>query len=383
MRIGVFAERFPKLSETFITAQVSYFARQGHDVTVVCKYHDAVRLDPATVSDLAKVKVLTYCGAPETGLLSYLPWRVRQRIGVWRTRRFFQRLPKMDVHLAHFGWMGAFVVANSKNEPTAPPLVTIYHGRDVSHERVENGLSIYHDLFRHGALHLTVNAPFADDLIAAGAPKNRVTVHHLGIPVHHHAFEPALPKTPLRLVTVCRLVEKKGVATILSALADLSKRRPDIEWAMDIGGDGPLRGSLEAQADATLAKGMVRFLGPQNHAEALQLMAQADAFLLPSVTAADGDQEGIPVVLFEAMALGTPVFTTRHSGIPELVEHEVTGFLSDEHDAADLSRQIEALADGTVDLPAITQAARKKVERDFNEDRQNTALLEMLGGLVT
>ena len=124
------------------------------------------------------------------------------------------------------------------------------------------------------------------------------------------------------------------------------------------------------------------FAGSMDHADTLALIAQADALVLPSRTAADGDQEGIPVTLMEAMALGTVVCSTRHSGIPELIEHGTSGLLAEEGDAEGLFDAIVAVADETVDLDAMARAARATVERDFDEARQNEALIARCRALV-
>jgi colanic acid/amylovoran biosynthesis glycosyltransferase len=111
-----------------------------------------------------------------------------------------------------------------------------------------------------------------------------------------------------------------------------------------VAGDGPLRARLEALGRERLPAGVVRFLGAQTQDAIVPLVQSADIFLAPSVTGADGDIEGIPVAIMEAMALGLPVVSTRHSGIPELVADGESGLLVDEHDVAGLSDALSALA---------------------------------------
>ena len=103
-------------------------------------------------------------------------------------------------------------------------------------------------------------------------------------------------------------------------------------------------------------------------------MTQADGFILHSVTAEDGDMEGIPVALMEAMAQGLPVVTTRHSGIPELVEHEVTGFLVEERNEAALAKILGDIGTQRPDLSKLVEAARMTVKRDFNRTIQTQRL---------
>ena len=259
-----------------------------------------------------------------------------------------------------------------------PPLVTIYHGRDVGHEHWRSGLAGYANLFRTGALHLTVNRNFADMLIEGGAPPARVAVHHLGIPVRDYAFDPARPAGPLRLISLCRLVEKKGLTQAIEALALLAARHPNIAWHYEIVGSGPLEAALRRQVAAARLQSRISFSGAQPHADALRRIAAADALLAPSITAADGDQEGIPITLMEAMALGTIACATRHSGTPELIDHGRTGLLAAEGDAEGLFRNLHAIAEGRIDRQAMSKAARATIKAEFDEETRNAALLEQL-----
>ncbi|MEJ6395920.1 glycosyltransferase [Gymnodinialimonas sp. 2305UL16-5] len=380
MKICFSVTSFPLLSQTFVLSQVLYAVRDGHEVTVACSsIGPSAALSEDQRDALRDVKVVQWPPS-ESAIFDYLPIGLKNRIAARRSRDAWRRLIDADLIIAHFGYRGATVARAQHDWPNRPPLVTFFHGRDVSVEFRRNKLKKYQNLFADGDLFLTVNRAFADRLLEGGAPSARVRPHHLGIPVSRYTFSQSPRQTPLRLVSVCRLVEKKGINVALDALAKLSKDHPEIDWCFDIGGDGPLEPDLRDQANRLGIAGHVEFLGPLKHDETLRRIAEADIMLLPSVTAPDGDQEGIPVTLMEAMALGTAVCTTRHSGIPELVTHGETGLLSDEHDAACLAANIYRLA--SAEGPDLTQAARQKVERDFNEDRQNALLLDLCRDLI-
>ncbi|NDV01355.1 glycosyltransferase [Pseudoroseicyclus tamaricis] len=371
MKVAVFADAFPKLSETFVLSQVLHFANLGHDVTVVCRAADTTQaIDRA---GLSHVRILEWPAARWHARTS-LPWRLRNGLARLANRRFLKSLRNQDIFLAHFGWQGAGLVGLAGGKPAAP-LVTIYHGRDVSHEYQSNGLTRYAALFRAGTLHLTVNRPFAELLEGAGAPAERVAVHHLGVPVADYRFQPADWSAPVRMISLCRLVEKKGVEVALEAAAELLAQRPELDWHYEIAGSGPLEEHLRTRA-AELGLGeRVSFVGALEHAEALRRIGAAHVLLAPSVTGEDGDQEGIPVTLMEAMALGTIVCSTRHSGIPELIHHGASGLLADEHDVAGLRDNLLKLLDGTCDRDAMASAARAKVATDFDQQTRNAALL--------
>jgi colanic acid/amylovoran biosynthesis glycosyltransferase len=111
-------------------------------------------------------------------------------------------------------------------------------------------------------------------------------------------------------------------------------------------------------------------------------LARAHIFLLPSLTAADGDVEGVPVALMEAMAAGLIVVSSFHSGIPELVEDGRSGFLAPEGDAAGLAAHIRRIADDPGTWPAISLAARRRVETEFNNDILNDRLFDRIIDLL-
>lgn len=379
MRVTIVANfRFPERSQTFVLTQALYLSEQGHDVEVLC--------DVAGSSDLVsdqdrpaydRIKITTWQRHYTRRLLVRLPPSISKRVGTLLDRRKLAQL-KTDVVLAHFGWAGARVAAAAGDRADRLPLITIYHGYDVSIAWLKNRMAAYRQLFQRGALHLTVNGIFAGLLVEAGAPADRVKTHHLGVPIEKYAYSPPSPGNSLLLYSVCRLVEKKGIGIAIRALAKLAKEQPELSWRYEIGGEGPDAEILRALVNEHGLEDRIHFLGPLKHEAVLGKMREADVLLQPSVTGADGDQEGIPVVLMEAMAIGALVCTTRHSGIPELVEHGVTGLLSDEHNVDQLAANIAAIARQEIDSAALSAAAREKVEREFNAERQNQELVDHL-----
>lgn len=182
----------------------------------------------------------------------------------------------------------------------------------------------------------------------------------------------------MRILTVGRLVEKKGYMVTLKALATLSSR---VEFEYHIIGGGPLEGVIRETIDEYGLAGKVILHGVMS-ADAVRVhMTQADIFVLASHEAENGDCEGLPVSLMEAMASGLPVVTTYHSGIPELVDHDRTGFLAREKDVDDLSSQIEKLASHLTDWSSVAHQARNKVEREYDNKKNIRKFLEFLGSV--
>lgn len=166
-----------------------------------------------------------------------------------------------------------------------------------------------------------------------------------------------------RIVAVGRMVEKKGFSYLLDAAKAL---RGEHQFEVSILGSGPLESALKAQAVRLELGDRVRFLGQRSSAEVRESMEKADCVVVPSVTSTSGEMEGLPVVIMEAMAVGTPVVATAHSAIPELVINEETGLLVPEKDAAALAIALARLIDGSVDSARLTKNARERVEAEFD-----------------
>jgi colanic acid/amylovoran biosynthesis glycosyltransferase len=218
--------------------------------------------------------------------------------------------------------------------------------------------------------------------VQLGAPAERVVVHRTGIDLRRWPYRERQPRAPggLSLVSVGRLVEKKGIAQVLRALRLLLDGGLRAEYR--VFGDGPLRPRLQALAGELGIAEMVRFEGRQGQAAIREGLDRSDILVAASVTAADGDEEGIPNVLKEAMASGMPVVGTRHAGIPELIEDGVSGRLVAERDETALAAALARLAAEPERWPAMGRAGREKVEREYDIQRLNDRLAGMLETLV-
>jgi colanic acid/amylovoran biosynthesis glycosyltransferase len=170
------------------------------------------------------------------------------------------------------------------------------------------------------------------------------------------------------LLTVARLVEKKGVLYCLQAVAQVLESRGEVarDLQYDIIGDGPLRDDLEALASELGLDDCVRFHGSQDQNAVRLAMMSAHLFLLSSVTAEDGDEEGTPTVLLEASSTGLPVVSTWHSGIPEIVVDEETGFLVPERDSEALAERLGQLLDRPELWRSMGRNGRRHIEESFD-----------------
>jgi len=244
------------------------------------------------------------------------------------------RAAPFDIVHAHYGDLALELGVAA--ELVSAPLVASFYGYDCSSYPRRYGENVFAPLFARAALVTALSEVMAERLRALGCPADRIRLHRIGVDTS--AFSPSAPArtaTP-RLLTVARLVEKKGVDTLIRALALLRPEFPALR--LDLVGDGPLRPGLERLASAEGLAEAVRFHGAQSEIRIVEFMRDADCFVLASVTGADGDEEGTPTALMEASSMALPVVSTWHSGIPEVVLDGQTGLLVPPGD-------IEALAD--------------------------------------
>jgi glycosyltransferase involved in cell wall biosynthesis len=211
-------------------------------------------------------------------------------------------------------------------------------------------------------------------LVEIGCPPEKIRIQRTGIPVDEIPFKArAWPADGAwRFVQACRLIEKKGLTTSISAFAKFTARYPQATFT--IAGEGPLRAELEAHAHGLGVDDKVSFSGFVSQSELRELFCRSHIFLHPSERGADGNQEGVPNSMLEAMASGLPVFATRHGGIPEAIGDSRSGILVAEGDSGALAG---ALLDAAANPDALTAIARngaEAVRREFEQTAQTRKL---------
>ena len=184
--------------------------------------------------------------------------------------------------------------------------------------------------------------------------------------------EPPEVSAPLRVAALGRLVPKKGFADLIDAIAEVDASGVGV--TASIAGDGELAGELADRIRRRGLAGRVRLLGPCTQEEVRRLLGRAHVFAAPCVQAPDGNIDGLPTVVLESMASGTPVIATAVSGLPEVVRDGDTGILLEPGDVDALAAALKRIASGGVDLVALARNARRLVERDF-DSRGQAAIL--------
>ena len=207
------------------------------------------------------------------------------------------------------------------------------------------------------------NAEYIASTVPTSVPAVRV-IHH-GVELDLFKPQPRPTLSPeARLVTVGRLVEKKGFPDLLQALGRLKASGRRI--TCQVYGDGPLLKQLTALRDSLGLEHDVHFAGERSREAIIQALHSSEVFVLTPTVTEDGDRDGIPNVLVEAMACGLPVVSTSAGGIPELVTHGVNGFLTAPGDVAGIESQIASLLDSPDLREQMGIAARRTVESSYD-----------------
>jgi colanic acid/amylovoran biosynthesis glycosyltransferase len=320
---------------------------------------------------------------PDLFLIPRSPFRWVRRIWhvqIWRSpqlalpsecRGLLHSLIKQKSDLVHiyFGNNGIFWLPFIRRSPV--PVIVSFHGADVQVglNSPVAGLRL-RELFQRAALVLARSESLAEVIKERGCPPDKVEVHRTGIPLELYSFRHRSP--PLggawRLVQACRLVEKKGLGVTLRAFAKFQEQFPAA--TLTIAGDGPLRHQLEVQSGQLGIAPKVSFTGFLDAPALAQLFYSSDIFVHPSELTSEGNREGVPNSLLEAMATGLPSVATRHGGIPEAMTDRVSGLLVDEADPEALFRSLKELARDNQLRVSIAEKGAEVVANKFNHAEQ-------------
>ncbi|HST64667.1 MAG TPA: glycosyltransferase [Mycobacteriales bacterium] len=312
------------------------------DRLTVCRF----RYFPRRWEDLADGAIVENLRRRPSRWLQVLPFLLAE---AWAVRRAVRR-HRPD--LLHVHWMLPQGLAALVGAPGLPRVVTA-HGGDLYTLRGRLSVRVKRRVLRRADAVTAMNSDMAALLVGLGADPATVHVLPMGADVETvRAAAAGVDRVPGRIVFVGRLVEKKGVAVLLDAL----RRLPPGGWSLEVVGDGPLRAALVARAAGL----PVTFRGALPRTEVAAAYARAEIAAVPSVSAASGDQDGLPVALLEAMSAGCAVVGSRIAGIDAAVEDGETGLLVPPGDAARLADAIAELLAGPERRVKLAAAARAR-----------------------
>lgn len=408
MKISFIVSSFPALSETFILNQITGLLQAGHLIKIFSGARSSdlvVHEDVITHALMSHVRF--YNDKPENRFIRVIYFLWKTPGVLWRTPKvFFNTLNVVryggeafslglffraaafleaaddDVVLCHFGQNGLVALRMKQLGVLKGKIATVFHASDITAFVWKEGRSVYRELFNEGDAFLPVSRFAKSKLLELGCPEPKVTIHRMGVALHQFPLNvrKRFGTKPLRLLSVARLIEKKGIRFAIEALRYLVDAGVECEYT--IIGDGPLRAELESHVIRLGIKSSVRFLGWQDSGAIRRVLKDADIFLAPSVVGDNKDEEGIPVVLMEAMAMGVPVVTTPTGAIKELVTHGKTGFLAPQQNARALAELLLDLWHHPPKTEAVVSPARLLVEQEYNVDALNRVLERMCGSLL-
>ena len=281
------------------------------------------------------------------------PWQISQM----ELQSLLPILAKTEAQLLHiyFGHIAVHLLPLIRE--WSKPTVVSFHGADVLVDMHKPAYRRATEQMLAVVKRVLVRSESLRRAVAdLGCPEDKIDIVRTGIPLADFPFrERPLPQNgEWRLLQACRLIEKKGVGTSLRAFAEFSARHP--RSTITIAGEGPLLEELQALARDLKIDSRVSFPGFVSQPALRELLYSSHVFLHPSEIGRDGNQEGVPNSMLEAMASGLPVFATNHGGIPEAIENGVSGVLVGERDHVALAR---ALLDAAQDRQSLTQIARR------------------------
>lgn len=299
------------------------------------------------------------------------------KVGISQKRCWGQILVNQDVKLihAHFGNCGIYILPLARAYNV--PLITTFHGYDASQMLNDpRYVEQLRDLFYYSEV-IVVSNEMKGNIIKFGADPNRVHVLYCGISVEKFPYIKRISikkklddGKAIHFLQVSNFVEKKGHLYTLKAFSLLAKKFKNV--FLHLAGDGPLRNESEVLCKNLGISSATRFYGKIDEENVIKLMGMADVFLHHSVTAANGDKEGIPTVIMEAMSTGLPVISTNHSGIPELIDDGVNGYIVPERNVSVYTKRMDELMKSDEEEMGIR--ARNKIEGKFNHEIQNQKL---------
>jgi glycosyltransferase involved in cell wall biosynthesis len=386
LRVHYVLVRFPKLSETFVLREMLELERQGWMVSVDALEDpldeprdpdlETLRAGVRRVPDRPATRQLARVHA-ELALARPVAW-ARAAARALRERRFRQFLraglvaaravrERADLLHVHFAYYSA-EYARDASELTGIPYAVVCHANDIWSDF--NAPSLPRRL--HGAAGVATPTEYNAEALRARAP---------GVPVRR--LSAILATEPLGAVNhdgpvlaVARAVPKKGIDTLVEACALAAREGEPVR--AEVVGDGPELIGLGELASAQDVEDAVVFRGPVAPDEVAEAYARCSAVVVPSRIAPDGDRDGLPTVLFEAMGRGLPVIATDVVGIPELVRDGENGVLVPPDDPAALAEALVRVRRDPELAERLGREARRTIERDHFPDRASEQLREWL-----
>jgi len=403
MKVAIVVKGFPVVTETFILNQITGLIDRNIHVDIYAfhrsqyssNYHEIIKrynlIDRTIYLNEIPHKKLTRLGILIKLLFTCRSIKSLKNIirscNVFRYGRMalslylstmiykLQDSPEYDIIHCQFGTVAPQILLLKEIGAIGGKIVTSFRGYDAT-LYLKNNPGGYGNLFEKGDLFLPVSKSLKQILINMTENKDKIKVLYSGIDTKkfNYTKRKFSDNGIVYCTTIARLTEKKGIFYGIKAVQKVLRYGYNVQYT--IVGEGAFQPLIEKYIDANNLNQYVRLTGWKTHEEIKVLLTNSHFLIAPSITSNDGDREGIPNVLKEAMATGVPVVTTNHSGIPELVENGVSGFVVPEKDVDALADRIIYLINHPEDCERVSCEGRKKIVSDFDIDKLNDQLIK-------
>lgn len=388
LHVAYVLKRYPRFSETFIVNEILAHERAGTRISIFALRPPAdAHFQPAIARVRAPVTFLHSAGVRVDDLWKLIKPRLSddrlqgladtaccEGIDVFQALQLAQSLRNCGAdHIhAHFATSAADV-ARMTSKLTGIPYSFTAHAKDIYHEYVDP-LALGQKLA--DASRVVTVSDYNKQYLSERFPEcsDKVFRVYNGLPLEDFPFSPWGDRSPY-ILAIGRLVEKKGFSDLVAACSMLAHQ--NVQFHCNIIGGGDQESQLRRQIVSLGLESYVRLLGPQSSDCVKVALKRAAVLAVPCITASTGDRDGLPTVLLEAMALGTPCVATTVTGIPEVVQHEETGLLIPERNPEQLATALRRLiADGEL-ARNLASRARQVIEANFDIDRNAAELREL------
>lgn len=382
LRVGYVLKRYPRYSETFVVNEILAHEAAGVQIDIFSlrppnddHFQDAISQvrAPVTYLPIYGLKAADFWSAIQQanellpGVCSGLEVAKGEDVrDVYQALVLAKEVKLRGItHLhAHFASV-ATSVARLAGHFAGVPYTFTAHAKDIFHESV-NAEDLRRKLEDAAAV-VTVSAYNVDYLTEiSGSARPKIKRIYNGLHLDQFPYTSPADRPPL-VVGVGRLVEKKGFCDLVYACALLVRKGVDFRCL--IIGTGEEEAKLREQIERLGLSGTVELMGPKTQFEVKQYVGGAAVFAAPCVVGADGNRDGLPTVLLEAMALGTPCVSTDVTGIPEVLRDSKTGLMAPQHDPTRLAEAIERLLNDRQLRVSIARSARGLIEEEFSVER--------------
>jgi len=360
--VAIFRKRLLPYSETFIADQGLLLPNYK---PVYCGYETEIS-GIGLIGNARRLVLADYSNVTPLSKLMF-------RNGLGGGSRWIKAIRQQAPNLVHAHFFNDGLDAVKLGQTLDIPTITTVHGHDITkHENAGAQISKSRRFFDQVDRVIAVSDFIGSQALARGCPESKLIQHYIGIDLEKFQQPKRETEFP-SLLFVGRLVEKKGCTYLLQAMEKLKTKFPELKLTLI--GDGDL--GSELRHEATTRQLNVEFFGPASAAQIRDQLAQSWLFVAPSITAVNGDAEGLGMVFLEAQALQTPVVSFRSGGVVEAVADEKTGLLCEEKDVDGLARNIATLLENQSLRNDMGIQGRRRVEQDF-DIREQCAKLEQI-----